>query len=552
MCKNLVNKYTRVLCLLSVMMLMLACLDDDGDKKLSKGVLKVYPDSIELSDHEQEFSIHIECDDYWGLKWDADWLYPKKDHDHGDCVLNVKCTRNMTEKDRKAVMSIKTNADLEMIVTILQKGRPLDRAQLVSHRAILGNLAKNEQSYLEMTFDKPVTLKGFSPWGPTGTTPEYSEDRCTIRYPFPRARYGLAQLIQAKVATDDGGQTDCELEYRFYDKRYQVEGQIWGARVMPDEKSVWLALRWPVKLIELSLVDGTILHEVDMPFAPAKISLNPYNNLLYVLPDNFIADFFDNRLCVVDPKSGQITKTITFQPSSKTHPYYPAMYPYELEFTSDGFGVVMLCAKGADEFEWRYVDASKDDKIIITDYQRSQYWCEHIYQGCNQQSLYMNPFPSRYSSIYKITRQRRSPTTIGINGRFKSTYEYAGGNLACMLYHRYRNSVFIAAFPGSQCVVNLDDMTYSEVTDAESRGAVAAWDYRDPSRNLVFFVGGYADSQLDQHQFLLLDMDNAECIYHSYCIWNNDSLCSVVYLENTDQLLIIDRYQGIYFLSVQR
>ena len=251
---------------------------------------------------------------------------------------------------------------------------------------------------------------------------------------------------------------------------------------------------------------------------------------------------------MVDPKSGEITKTITFQPSSKTHPQYPAIYPYELAFTSDGFGVVMLCAKGADELEWRYVDSKINDRVIITDYERSQYRCEHVYQGCNQESLYMNPYPSIFYNIYKITRRRRDPKTIGINSRFKSTYEYAGGNLAGMLYHRYRNSVFIATYPGCQCVVNLDDMTYSEVTGAESRGALAAWDYSDPSRNLVYFVGGFADPQIDQHQFLLLDMDKADCIFRSYCIWNDDNLCSIVHIVNSDQLLIVDRYQGLYFL----
>jgi len=114
--------------------------------------------------------------------------------------------------------------------------------------------------------------------------------------------------------------------------------------------------------------------------------------------------------------------------------------------------------------------------------------------------------------------------------------------MATMLYHRYRNSVFIATAPACQCVVDLDNLSYSEVTDAEARGGVkAAWDYSDPSRNLVYYVGGV------DKKFLLLDMDIADCLYFNRCYLTE--LCTVDHLVKSNQVLMTDLYQGVYIVS---
>ena len=40
----------------------------------------------------------------------------------------------------------------------------------------------------------------------------------------------------------------------------------------------------------------------------------------------------------------------------------------------------------------------------------------------------------------------------------------------------FANKAFICTAPGSQCVVNLEPLGYSEVTEEEARGAKCAWD----------------------------------------------------------------------------
>lgn len=536
------------------MMLMTACQHEESsdiqkpESKPSAAVApKVDNQLVQLKNDDMQFNVSIESRDSWKIESDVNWLRPDKSNGNGNDKVIVNCPKNTTKQRREGKLTVTSLANhLKATVTVRQAGLPLDTAKLLGYRAISGNYMKDEKSYIEMTFDKPMKVESvlFDLYSIDPLSPEYSEDRCTVRYVFPAASYGLDALATVIVVSDDGVKSKYDILFAFYDKHYLVEGEIRAAKVSPSEESVWISMSRPSKLIEMSLADGSILHETDMPFTPGRISINPYNGLLYVMPFNFQGDLgYDNRFCVVDPTNGSITKTITIDPSAKTHPQDPAIYPYELEFTRDGFGILMLHQKGGvDLREWRYVDSADDDKITVTEYRWPDYWFEHVYQGCNEQSLYSNTYYAVFHEIYQMTRQHPEPKLYQLHSSFNSTYEYAGGVMATMLYHRYRNSVFIATAPACQCVVDLDNLSYSEVTDAEARGGVkAAWDYSDPSRNLVYYVGGV------DKKFLLLDMDIADCLYFNRCYLTE--LCTVDHLVKSNQVLMTDLYQGVYIVS---
>lgn len=536
---------------LTCMLLMIACNHDEGteDWKTGRPQEQVPPiiskSNVSLDCHGDTFSINIACAANWTVKTDSNWVSADKTSGNGNATVKFTCSENLTINQRVAEIFITNEFNNKSAkVTVSQTGRPRNKASLVSNRLILGNPITEEKNYYELTFDMPVTVKSISsPNYYIGETPDYSEDRCTVRYELPVVTFGMESDGSVTFASDEGVQTTAPLKFEFFDKHYKVEGQVRGAIVSTDEQSVWLSMSFPSKLTEMSLVDGSILHEIDMPFVPGKISINPYNGLLYVMPYNKREDYgFANSFCTVDPKKGTITATYTIEPSAKTHPQYPAIYPYEVEFTSDGFGILMLCSCGSTGLEWRYIDSANGNKITVTDYDWTTYWIEHVYQGCNQKSLYANRYCQIFSEMYQITRQQPVPQLHALDTGFKSSNYWAGGNMMNMVFHRSRNRLFVSTAPYCQCVVDLDNDSYSEVLNAESRGAMAAWDYTDPSRNLIYFAGG-----LD-YVFLVLDMDKPDYAYYQKCIWNDD-ICSINHLVKTNQVLITS-LDGVYLLSL--
>ena len=534
------------------MLLMVACGPEedidrfDSNPHPSGFAPKVYRNVFELTYEQTQFTFNIENEGSWKLETNADWLTPDKTQGDDNGQVTVKCAGNTTKERREGKIIITSTANSKKSqVIVRQTGLPLDTAHLVSHCGFIGNHIKGEKSYIEMTFDQPVRVEEWESdvCCVDYNTLQYSDDHCTARFDFPAAGYGFKVDCCVTVINDDNVRTKFHLTFEFYDKHYSVEGEIRGAKVSPDEQSLWIATSDPSKLIEMSLIDGSILHEINMPFAPGAISFNPYNGQLYVMPVNYINGLdFSNSFCIVDPQKGVITNTITIEPPPLDDSQDPIIYPYSVEFTRDGFGILMLRSNVTTGLVWRYVDSANGNKITVSEYSGSSYEFEHVYQGCNQQSLYANTYPQLFHELYQITRQHRAPQLHELKTDFNNTAYYAGGNMMSMVFHRYCNRVFIATAPACQCVVDLDKMSYSEVTDAEARGTKAAWDYSDHSRNLVYYVGG-------QWKFLLLDMDKANCIYHADCVWNGDDICSIDHLEKTDQILITHLLEGVYLIS---
>lgn len=546
------RKVSKYLCFLTCMLLIMACQhEDDNDTKnfkvpqTSKEVPGVDKTQFNLAKDQTQFTFNIENKGNWTLETDVDWLVPDKNQGDGNTQVVVDCAANTTKEIREGKITITNTASRETTrILVKQDGMPLDTAKLVSYRSTIGNYVKGEKSYIEMTFDKPMTVDNlhFERFSIEQSSAVYSEDRCTVRYEFPAASIGLEADGSVTVASDDGLKMSYNFKFRFYDKRYLVEGEIRDTKTSSDEQSLWIAINNPSKLIEMSLIDGSVLHEIAMPFAPGEISINPYNNQLYVMP---ASDEPVNKFCMVDPKKGVITNTYTIKSTTKDHPQYPCIYPYELEFTRDGLGILILISNGSTDLGWRYVDSANGNKITVSEYDRSEEYelFEHVYQGCNQKNLYTNAYPQLYGYLYRVSRQQPVPHLQKLDNSFKSTYEFAGGNMMTMVFHRYHNSVFIATAPACQCVVNLDNMSYSKVTSAESRGAKAAWDYSNHSRNLVYYAGGFKS-----YLFYLLDMDKGDCIYRANCIWGSDEIRTINHLEKTDQVLITDE-SGVYLIS---
>lgn len=496
--------------------------------------------AIDAGSGTTEIEIMANC--AWTASSNASWLSVSPSTGSGDAVLNCSWVPNPETKERKATITVKSD-NVKRTVTFIQSAssNDNDKPKVLSCFGVVGNLIENEDSYFEITFDQPITVTGlYMAQYVINHEPEYSNDFKTIRYTFNAAKLGLDLACQVQVRNYNGGVYNIDVTIPFYQKKYPVEGSLKYALLSEDKQSVWVTTCEPNKLLQLSLDDGHVMHDVDIPFVPRYICYNSYNNRIYVLPQNANYDYSD-YLCVVNPLNGSIEETITFEPAPDAHPQYPTIYPYELQFTNDGFGIVLLHARSTTQREWRYLDSANHHNQKLSGYSWADKTFEHVYRSYDGNSIWANIYPGNYTKIYNMSRNHSAPKEYQIHPKFQSDEYYAGGSMMDMQFSPFSNKVFISAAPGSECVVNLDTDSYSKVILAEARDSEAGWDLASNSRSLVYHVCG------TDNLFLLLDMDKGEPIFFNYHIWFFKP-CNVYHIPNTDQLMIAAG-GGLYFFD---
>ena len=532
----------KIITLMALMLSLLMCsCTDDNYTFTDEYYINLSEALIEIDAGEGATSINLKANCPWTASADVSWLKVTPVKGTGDAVLNCEWTSNTEHQQRTATITVQYN-DVKKTIRVVQSFSimPQGKPQMVSCRGLVGNLIKNEDNYIEITFDQPVTAESmYLDMYTLCSGPEYSNDRKTIRYAFKPAKLGVDVACTVGVKNDNGVINSIALNIPLYQKKYPVEGHLMYALLTEDKQSVWVTTSGPNKLMQLSIDDGHVMHDIDLSFAPRHICYNPFNKKIYVLPENVNIDY-KNYLCVVDPLRESIDQTITFDPAPDAHPQHPTIYPYDLQFTNDGFGIVLLRARAATLHEWRYIDAANNNQLTLSGYRWDEKIFEHLYRSYDGNKLWANTYPGLYTTIYSVSRNEPTPKEYQIHGKFRSDEYYAGGSLTGMQFSPFSNKVFISAAPWSECVVDLDTDTYSPVTTVEARDSEAAWDCTSSSRSLVYLI-------TDQY-FFLLDMDRGEPIFFNYYSIGSLQPCNVYHLPANDQLMIA-AYNGIYFFD---
>ena len=495
-------------------------------------------DTINAEAGSIEISLKANCT--WNAFSDVSWLDVKPNAGKGDTILECTWRANPYPQPRTASIIVQSG-DVRKTFSILQAAYDMGtQPQIVSCRGVMGNKMKDEDSYFEITFDQPVTVERWHmDMYQIDCKPTYLEGNTVVRQNFPPAMMGFDLALKAIVSNKEGTSFTLNVTIPFYDKKFTTEGEIRYVLPSEDERSTWVSLSRPNKLIQLSLDDGHVMHDIDLPFAPGYICYNSYNKKIYLLPSN--SDYnlgYSNRLCMIDPQKGRIEETISFEPSQNAHPDYPAIYPYELQFTNDGLGIVLLCEQGASGLEWRYIDSANKNKQTPSGYSDSEMVLEHVYRSHDGQKIWANPYCRSYMPIYSISRETPTPKAYQLESKFRSDYYYAGGNMMEMQFSRLTNKVFISTAPACECVIDLDTDTYSKVFPAEARNSKAAWDYSSSERSWVYQVCA------SDRSFLLIDMDRSEAGFFCNHIWY-DTPCNIYHLPTSDQV-IVAAIDGIY------
>lgn len=497
---------------------------------------------IEVDTAAGSTEIVLKANCAWSASSDVSWLSVKPVEGTGDAVLNCSWTSNVNPQQRTASVVVQSG-QVKKTISIVQAGDGGTKPQVMSCCGVVGNSLNNENSYFEISFDQPVTIESiYTEKFYIDLEPVYSNNRKTIQQKFKNAALGLDLTCTVKVRNDKGVSSTINVKIPFYQKKYTPEGELMFMLLSEDEQSVWVSLAQPNKVVQLSLDDGHVIHDIEMPFAPGNICYNPYNKKIYVMPSNgYYLYGYSNQLCVINPQNGRIDETISFDPSPDAHPQYPTIYPYELQFTNNGFGIVLLRANGSSQLEWRYIDSADHHKQSLSGYSWAEKQFEHLYRSYDGRKIWANPYPRLYTTIYSISREESTPKEYKIAPKFNSDKYFAGGSMMDMQFSPMSNKVFISTAPGSECVIDLDTDSYSEVIEAEARNSKAAWDRSSSGHSLVYHVCSIGNF------LLLLDMDRGEPIFFCYQDWNS-TLCDIYHLPATDQLIVATS-KGIYLID---
>lgn len=471
----------------------------------------------------------------WTATCSADWLSVSPTSGTGGANLCVSWQENPDAADREATITI-SEGQKELTLNVKQGQKP---AELVSTRAIVGNLINNELDSVEFIFDRPLgALNVYSnnEWYSIMTTPEKIDDEgLRWRLPLKISKLGMdVQLAVDYKSASDWVERKKGVTIPFYEKKYLITQEnewITYSILSLDMQSIWIAIdNWEPeqrRLVQVSLDDMKEIKSVKMPYAATHLCMNPYNGLLYVMGNQ---DYF----CVVDPSSGEIVKRVQIEETSPyAHPQHPTNYASEVAFTKDGFGVLRLISPSSTALEWRYIDSADGDKITLSGYDWAEHEFEHLYVNYDGSRIYASRYPNLYCPLEWVNRQHQKPVEVDIHPSFQSDKYYAGGNLVDLQMSPFANKAFICTAPGSECVVGLEPLSYSEVLEEEARDSKCAWDEKVSERDYVYQVCSI-DGCLE-----LYDMTDGRGIFgtHHRFIGNYNAQ-NCYFLPATDQLVV--------------
>ena len=471
----------------------------------------------------------------WTAVSSADWLTVSPSSGIGGANIVVNWQENTAVSDREATVTFSAPERRGLTLTVKQSQKP---AELVSTRTILGNVIKGEKDSVELVFDSPLGALNVS----SNSELYYIDDQAEkmddegLRWRLPLKVSKLGNDIQLLVvykSASDWVEHKKGVTVPFYQKKYLLDeehGWINYATLSLDKQSIWIAVDdWEPdkrRLMQLSLDDMTEIKSVKMPYAATHLCMNPYNGLLYVMGNQ---DYF----CVVDPAKGEIVKRIQIEVSPYAHPQYPENCAAEVAFTKDGFGVLLLVSSSTTGREWRYIDSANDDKIALSGYDWSEHEFEHLYVNYDGSRIYASRYPNLYCPLEWVNRQHLQPVEVNIHPSFQSDKYYAGGNLMDLQMSPFANKAFICTAPGSECVVSLEPLSYSEVLEKEARDSKCAWDELMTTRDYIYQVCSF-DGCLE-----LYDMTEGRGIFgtHHRFIGNYDAK-NCYFLPATDELVV--------------
>lgn len=467
--------------------------------KLKAGDTALSVDQTELkfqrTGGKQEIS--IESNVGWTVEASDDWITLNVKDGGGNAKVEVQVEENNDSVRRGEV--IITAGDKKKTVNVLQ-AEPI---RIMDIRYELGSDGISD--FFEIDYNMPIFLDGKieEPWNTsTEFQPVSLNERKTLRLNYDHLWLGGEYTFTIPVKNEDGDTYNDPVTIKVYTSKWRYEGRFRFFHLDNDGKTAWATTREPNRLLQISLEDGSIVKSFDLPRAPGDFTVNPYNGLLYVTFTDQLFSEYHSAIAVIDPKTGKWVHEIPFDFMDDEQ--YPMIYPFDIEFTKQGWGMVLVCSKHTNGHLWCYMDSADDHRIIRSPEITDSFG--EVHPNYDQTKL-VTFSPFNIAEMFSVDGVDSQPTP------YKFT-KYTYGNFTRKVFHRKRNSLFFAAPPYFQFILDVDTDTYSELTYASSFDAFADFDYTVTDSNRLWYF--YGDNGM---RLYILDMDKATWLFQQPTEW---------------------------------
>jgi hypothetical protein len=327
-------------------------------------------DSIrDINANNQSFSIQISSNSDWTVECNSAWLTCPVEAGNGNEIVHINCMQNEIESRRTDTI-VFASGPIERRLIVSQA----DPLLLVDFEGIIGNGQLGIVDSVSILFNKPIQVEKIVSLTSNCTDElnyDYRENKHGFTFTFDCARMGKDYSFIIGVRDSDGNTYSETLKIPFYKSRIEIDGWITDYVFLNNDEEVLVSTWSPHRLVRYSIPLDSVIRTYDLSahIFPRRISYNPYNSQVYIMGSNTSDNFVWSSLITLpdvytlELNSGQIEKAFTVPPDEDDHPEYPVIYPYGLEFTNTGEGIILLASTGSSAKRWKLVDSSNGHSI---------------------------------------------------------------------------------------------------------------------------------------------------------------------------------------------
>ncbi|HSJ66504.1 MAG TPA: carboxypeptidase regulatory-like domain-containing protein [Anditalea sp.] len=327
--------------------------------KIGEAILEVSDTLIMASTIKSEFELSINSNTSWTAKSSEPWVKLNAEEGIGEKTIKVVWDNNPGDNSREAVIHISAGGIIKE-VRVLQTV-PL---KIISMQGRAGELVSQNKSTIELLFNGHVTIKRitqiFSGCQGELSAPVYNGSKDGLTFTYSCGRMGGKYPFLIEYEDQFGNFYTENIEVDFYDKILEIRGMVVGRFNIPNEDTQWVLTRSPARVYKLDLKSLSIIKEFNIEERFSRgpyITLNPYNNLLYI--SNGVS------IDIINPNTGSLLSTIALPPVPFRE--YENYFVHEMGFNDKGMGLLKVYETNSSGNTWFVIDTANGNKIFTSE-----------------------------------------------------------------------------------------------------------------------------------------------------------------------------------------
>lgn len=302
----------------------------------------------------EESSINVFSNSGWIINNSSTWLVCSTTSGQGNGSLSISWSENKGKTARRDTIKFQSGEVVKNLIII--QSPPI---MMVSFEGIIGNHVNKITDSVYIRFNKPIKVSNIQSHdyfcsNSSDLNYKLVDGNCGIKFTYGCAVLGGNYSFTISVFDELGNTLTQKVNIPFYKSIFSFQAIITDYQFLNNDAEILIAATSPNRIIRYSIEHDSIIQLYDLSIAPKKISLNPYDSKIYIV-DSKQPDIYTLNL-----QTGQLIKAITLSPLPEDHPEYPAIIPYDIEFTKSGLGIILVRSQISNIFSWKIIDCGKN------------------------------------------------------------------------------------------------------------------------------------------------------------------------------------------------